>query len=80
MATVLQPLGFVLAHAGQGGTGNGELALTIMLVTVLVVIWAALGVVCWIFWRAKKREDAAKAAAAATGAGEELGWRNAPSS
>ncbi len=47
----------VLAQHGGGGSG-GELPMTIMLVTVLVLIWVALGVVCWIFWRAKKREDA----------------------
>ncbi len=46
--------------AQHGGGAGGELPMTIMLVTVLVLIWAALGVVCWIFWRAKKREDAAR--------------------
>jgi heme/copper-type cytochrome/quinol oxidase subunit 2 len=61
-------------HAGSGtSTGHGELVMTIMLVTVLSVIWIALGVVCWIFWRAKKREDAAQAE-------KEVEWRNAPSS
>ena len=50
----------VLAHTGGGETtSTGELAMTIMLVTVLVGIWVLLGVVCWIFWRAKKRDDAA---------------------
>ena len=50
----------VLAHAGGGETSStGELVMTIMLLTVLAVIWIALGVVCWIFWRAKKREDEA---------------------
>jgi uncharacterized membrane protein len=48
----------VLAHGGAGG-GGGELVMTIFFVAVLSVIWIALGVVCWIFWRAKKREDAA---------------------
>lgn len=60
MALPLIPLA---QHAGHGsGTGNGELVMTIFLVTVLVVIWVTLGVVCWIFWRAKKREDEAKLA------------------
>ncbi len=68
----LSPEGIVLAQHGGGGSG-GELPMTIMLVTVLVLIWAALGVVCWIFWRAKKREDAAKREA-------DMKWRNAPSS
>ena len=57
----------VVAHAGGAGTSEtGELAYTIMLVTVLVAIWVILGVVCWIFWRAKKREDAARARSAET--------------
>ena len=47
-------------HGGHGGGGGGagELAMTIMLVTVLSLIWILVGVVCWIFWRAKKRDDA----------------------
>ena len=60
-------------HGGHGsGSGSGELVMTIFFVTVLVVIWVALGVVCWIFWRAKKREDQAKLR-------EEIEW-SAPSS
>jgi hypothetical protein len=47
----------LLAQHGGGGSG-GETIMTIFLVTVLVVIWLTLGVVCWVFWRAKKREDA----------------------
>ena len=46
-------------HGGHGGGGGaGELAMTFMLVTVLSLIWILVGVVCWIFWRAKKRDDA----------------------
>ncbi len=59
-----------LAH---GGAGRGELPMTIMFITVLSVIWIALGVLCWVFWRAKKREDAAKRE-------QDLGWPSAPSS
>ncbi len=67
-------LALILAHGGEIETNeSGQLALTIMLVSVIAVVWIVLGVVCWIFWRAKKREDAAKA-------GKELEWRNAPSS
>ena len=67
----------VLAHAGEGETSKtGQLAYTIMLVTVLFVVWVVVGIVCWIFWRAKKREDAEKAEQAR----KELEWRNAPSS
>ncbi len=56
----------VLAHAGAGGGSGGELVMTIFFVTVLTVVWLALGVVCWIFWRAKKREDAALRGTAAS--------------
>ncbi len=51
----------LLAQHSHGGSGNGELVMTIFLVGVLVGIWSLLGVVCWIFWRAKKRDDAANA-------------------
>ncbi len=51
------PLAAPLAQHGGGGTG-GETIMTVFLVGVLAVIWIALAVVCWIFWRAKKREDA----------------------
>jgi hypothetical protein len=45
-------------------------ALTVFYVLVLIVVWVALGVVIWVFWRAKKREDAKR---------EEVDrWRNAP--
>jgi heme/copper-type cytochrome/quinol oxidase subunit 2 len=67
-------LSAILAHAGEG-SGNTT-AFTIMLVTVLVVIWALLGAVCWIFWRAKKRDDEQKEQQKE----KELEWRNAPSS
>jgi hypothetical protein len=64
-------------HGGHGGGGGGgELAMTIMLVTVLALIWTLVGVVCWIFWRAKKRDDAlaAEARAGHLGTGvEEVG-------
>jgi hypothetical protein len=65
-------LGALLAQ--HGGGSDGELPMTVMLVTVLVLIWVALGVVCWIFWRAKKREDLAKKQEV------ESEWRNARSS
>lgn len=49
----------LIAQHGAGGEG-GETIMTIFLVSVLIVIWLTLGVVCWIFWRAKKREDLEK--------------------
>jgi hypothetical protein len=61
------PALFVLAqHGGHGSSsGSGEIVMTVLLSTVLAVIWISLGIVCWIFWRAKKREDQAK---------EEMKW------
>jgi cbb3-type cytochrome oxidase subunit 3 len=61
-----------LAQHGGAGTG-GETIMTIFLIGVLAVIWIALGVVCWIFWRAKKREDAERERG-------EVDWPNARSS
>jgi heme/copper-type cytochrome/quinol oxidase subunit 2 len=46
-------------------------AFTVFFVFVLILVWVLLGVVCWIFWRAKKREDAER---------KEHEWRNARSS
>ena len=60
----------LLAHAGEADVGeSGTIAFTIMLVLVLTAVWAILGVVCWVFWKAKKRDDAEK---------KEMEWRNAP--
>ena len=64
----------LLAHAGGGQVSEtGQLAYTIMLITILALVWIIVGIVCWIFWRAKKRDDAEKAR-------KELEWQNAPSS
>ncbi len=63
-----------LAHAGGANASEtGQLVFTIMLLTVLAVVWILLGVVCWIFWRAKKRDDvlAADARSAHLGTGAE---------
>ena len=58
----------LLAHAGDV-PGNAAL-MTAIIAIVLAATWIVLGVVVWIFWRAKKRDDARKT-------GE---WKNAPSS
>ena len=64
-----------LAHAGSADVDEtGQLVFTIMLVSVIAFVWILLGVVCWIFWRAKKREDAERAAK------EGAAWPSAPSS
>ncbi len=60
MSSAHQPVLVLAQHTGGHGTGGGETVMTVFLVGVLVVIWLALGVVCWIFWRAKKREDEAR--------------------
>ncbi len=52
------PLSLLAQHAGHGD--SGATVMTILLVTVLAIVWTLVGVVCWIFWRAKKREDEAK--------------------
>jgi len=73
----MDSVAFILAqhteHTGHGAHGSqtGELVMTIGITVMLVLTWAALGVVCWIFWRAKKREDEALREA-------EVKWRNAP--
>jgi hypothetical protein len=56
-------------HPSDGG---GSLALSIVALVGMIVPFVILGVVCWVFWKAKKREEAAERRA-----GE---WRNAPSS
>jgi hypothetical protein len=62
----------LLLHAAEGGVSRtGEIAMTVVAVGVLALVWTTLGAICWIFWRAKKRDDAAK---------ERAAWPNAPSS
>ncbi len=36
----------------------GTVALEAFIVTLMVLSFVVLGVICWIFWRAKQREDA----------------------
>jgi hypothetical protein len=51
---------------------GGSLGLTLFALVGMIIPLIALVAVCWVFWRAKRREDAA--------ARERDGWRNAPSS
>jgi cbb3-type cytochrome oxidase subunit 3 len=53
-------------------TDGGSLALTLFALVGMIVPLLALVYVCWIFWKAKKREDAE--------ADRQDAWRNAPSS
>ena len=54
------------------GAGGGSLALTIVALVGMTIPLFVLGGICWVFWRAKKREDEA------TRRLDE--WRNAHSS
>ena len=56
-----------------GETVANSTAMTVVIATMLALIWVALGVVCWVFWRAKKRDDQARSEAATR-------WPKAPSS
>ena len=47
----------VLAHAGSNGGEGGGSALTFGIVAVLVLGWASLGALGWVFYAAKKRDD-----------------------
>jgi heme/copper-type cytochrome/quinol oxidase subunit 2 len=59
----------LVAHAGDV-PGNPAL-MTAIIAIVLAATWIALGIVVWIFWRAKKRDDAERKMAE---------WKNARSS
>jgi cbb3-type cytochrome oxidase subunit 3 len=41
---------------------HGAAALDAFVVAMMVGSFVALGVICWIFWKAKKRDDAEEAA------------------
>ena len=49
----------LLAHAGIDA-GEYSLALSILALVGMIIPFVVLGVVCWVFWKAKKREDAAR--------------------
>jgi heme/copper-type cytochrome/quinol oxidase subunit 2 len=62
----------VLAQHTVDSGDEASLAISILALIGMIVPFIVLGVVTWIFWKAKKREDAAKA--------REASWRNARSS
>jgi cbb3-type cytochrome oxidase subunit 3 len=41
---------------------HGAAALDAFIVAFMVISFVVLGVICWIFWKAKKRDDAEQAA------------------
>jgi len=52
--------------------GGGSFAITMMALVAMLIPWFVLAYVCWIFWKAKKRDEAEERRKEA--------WRNAPSS
>ncbi len=64
-------MGILLAqHAMHDDAGS--LAITLVALVAMLVPWGVLGYICWIFWKAKKRDEAEERRTDA--------WRNAPSS
>jgi cbb3-type cytochrome oxidase subunit 3 len=57
-------------HAGHDDSGS--FAITMVALVAMLIPWFVLAYVSWIFWKAKKREDAEERRKDA--------WRNAPSS
>jgi len=51
---------------------GGSFAITMVALVAMLVPWFVLGYVSWIFWKAKKRDEAEER--------REDTWRNAPSS
>jgi hypothetical protein len=58
-------------HAVEDG-GGGSFAITMIALVAMIIPWFVLAYVSWIFWKAKKRDEAEERRAKA--------WRNAPSS
>jgi cbb3-type cytochrome oxidase subunit 3 len=52
--------------------GDGSFAITMVALVAMLIPWFVLGYVCWIFWKAKKRDEAEERKRDA--------WRNAHSS
>jgi len=51
---------------------SGSLAITLVALVAMLIPWFVLGYISWIFWKAKKRDDAE--------ARRQDAWRNARSS
>jgi heme/copper-type cytochrome/quinol oxidase subunit 2 len=60
----------LLAHGGV--RGGDSLAFSILALIGMIIPIVVLGVVCWFFWKAKRRDDEEKK--------RESEWQNAPSS
>ena len=57
-------------HIDHGG--DGSFAITMIALFAMIIPWFVLAYVSWIFWKAKKRDEAEERRKEA--------WRNAPSS
>jgi cbb3-type cytochrome oxidase subunit 3 len=64
-------VGILLAQHAMRDDG-GSFAITMVALVAMLVPWFVLGYVSWIFWKAKKRDEAEER--------REDAWRNAPSS
>jgi len=64
-------VGILLAQHAMRDDG-GSFAITMVALVAMLVPWFVLGYVSWIFWKAKKRDEAEER--------REDTWRNAPSS
>ena len=62
----------LLAHAEKYAPDGGSLILSVIALVAMIIPFFVLGFVCWVFWKAKRREEAAER--------RMHEWRNAHSS
>jgi cbb3-type cytochrome oxidase subunit 3 len=62
----------VLLAQHAGDAGGGSFAITMVALVAMLIPWFVLGYVAWIFWKAKKRDEAEER--------RQDAWRNAHSS
>ena len=62
----------LLAQHAAHDDGGGSFAITMIALVAMIIPWFVLAYVAWIFWKAKKRDEAEERRTEA--------WRNVPSS
>ena len=62
----------LLAHAEKYAPDGGSLVLSVIALVAMIIPFFVLGFVCWVFWKAKRRDEAEERRRRA--------WRNAHSS
>jgi heme/copper-type cytochrome/quinol oxidase subunit 2 len=62
----------ILLAQHAGSDDGGSFAITMIALVAMLIPWFVLGYVAWIFWKAKKRDEAEER--------RRDPWRNAPSS